>query len=98
MEHSVHNTGNETSKEVDNKIKTFFHDSRNKLYLAFYNLSSYLPLSIPYAETVGTECDIVQYNKHYFTIAGLVLAGILALLGIFFAFFGECVVKKTSVN
>lgn len=90
---------NETSKEIDDKMKTFFHDSRNKLYLAFYNLSSYLPLSIPYAETVGTECDIVQYNKEYFTTAGLVLAGILALLGVLFAFFGELTLEDyMSVN
>ena len=67
----------------------FFHDSRNKLYLAFYNLSAYLPLSIDYAETVGSECDIIEFNKDYYTTVGVILAGCLALLGILFAFFGD---------
>lgn len=79
-------------------MKSFFHESRNKLYLAFYNLSSYLPLSIPYAETVGTECDIVQYNKDYYTAVGLVLAGILALVGVLFAFFGKNQFSILSIN
>lgn len=89
IDHTVHELENRTSEEVDDKLKTFFHDSRNKLYQAFYNLSSYLPLDIHYAETVGKECDILKYNKEYYTAVGLVLSGLLALVGILFAFFGE---------
>ena len=40
------------------------------------SLSHYLPLSVQYAVEVGRECDIVEYNKHYYTKAGLIIAGI----------------------
>lgn len=89
IDHTVHNIENKTSEEIGDKFKTFFHDSRNKLYLAFYNLSSYLPLSIKYAETVGKECDVLEHNRRYYTTVGLILAGVLVVLGIIFAFFGE---------
>ena len=85
----VHEVENKTSEEIGDKLKNLFHDSRNKLYLAFYNLSSYLPLDIDYAETVGRECDVLQFNRDYYTTVGLVLGGLLALVGILFAFFGE---------
>ena len=86
---AVQDAENRTSKEIEDDLKNFFHDSRNKLYLAFYNLSSYLPLDIDYAETVGKECDILKYNKDYYTTVGLILAGVLAVVGVLFAFFGE---------
>ena len=90
IDNTVHDVENKTAEEIGDKLKNFFHDSRNKLYLAFYNLSSYLPLDINYAETVGKECDLVEYNKDYYTTVGLVLSGLLAIIGILFAFFGEC--------
>lgn len=89
VQSEVHDVENRTSKEIEDRFKNFFHDSRNKLYLAFYNLSSYLPLDIDYAETVGEECDVLKYNKDYYTTVGLVLGGVLAVIGILFAFFGE---------
>ena len=84
----AHDVENKTSEEVQDKLKTLFHDSRNKLYLAFYNLSSFLPLDIEYAETVGKDCDVLEYNRDYYTTVGLVLGGLLALVGVIFAFFG----------
>ena len=80
---------NDTTQEIGDAFVGFFHDSRNKLYLAFYNLSSYLPLNIEYAETVGRDCDILEYNKDYYTTVGLVLAACLAVVGFVFAYFGE---------
>ena len=60
------------------------------IYLLVYMaLSHYLPLSVQYAVEVGRECDIVEYNKHYYTKAGLIIAGILVVIGIMFCFFGE---------
>ena len=85
----AHDVENKTSEEVQDKLKTLFHDSRNKLYLAFYNLSSFLPLDIEYAETVGKDCDVLEYNRDYYTTVGLVLGGLLALVGVIFAFFGR---------
>jgi hypothetical protein len=93
IDNTVHDVENKTTEEVGDKLKTFFHDSRNKLYLAFYNLSSYLPLSISYAETVAKDCDILQYNKDYFTIVGIALAGALAIVGLIFAFLGYRLIK-----
>ena len=86
---TIQDVENQTVEEIEDKLKNFFHESRNKLYLAFYNLSSYLPLDINYAETVGKECDILEYNQDYYTTVGLVLGGLLGLIGIVFAFFGE---------
>ena len=103
VDNTIQSVENHTVKEIEHKLKTFFHDSRNKLYLAFYNLSSYLPLDIEYAETVGKECDILEYNKDYYTTVGLVLGGLLGLIGIVFAFFGEfsveteCKKRKFSI-
>lgn len=90
MEIEIPGSENTTnSQEIKDHINSFIHSSRNKLYLAFYNLSSYLPLSIEYAETVARDCDIVEHNKEFYTIVGTSLAGCLAVLGILFAFFGE---------
>ena len=86
---TIQDMENQTVEEIEDKLKNFFHESRNKLYLAFYNLSSYLPLDIDYAETVGKECDVLEYNQDYYTTVGLVLGGLLGLIGIVFAFFGE---------
>ena len=86
---TIQDVENQTVEEIEDKLKNFFHESRNKLYLAFYNLSSYLPLDIDYAETVGKECDVLEYNQDYYTTVGLVLGGLLGLIGIVFAFFGE---------
>ena len=91
LDNAAHEVENRTTLEIEDKLKTFFHDSRNKLYQAFYNLSSYLPLDINYAETVGKDCDILQYNRDYYTTVGLILSGLLAAVGILFAFFGEYV-------
>ena len=91
---TIQDTENQTVEEIENKLKSFFHESRNKLYLAFYNLSSYIPLDIDYAETVGKECDILEYNQEYYTTVGLVLGGLLGLIGIVFAFFGEFFTQK----
>ncbi len=57
--------------------------------MAVYNLSDYLPLSVEYAAGVGQECDIVEYNRSYYSRAGLITSSIMAILGIVFAFFGE---------
>ena len=89
VDNVVHDVENRTSEEIEDKLKNLFHESRNKLYLAFYNLSSYLPLDIDYAETVGKDCDVLEYNQDYYTTVGLVLGGVLGLLGIVFAFFGK---------
>jgi hypothetical protein len=93
VEGKVEAVENRTAHEIGDKLKNFFHDSRNNLYLAFYNLSSYLPLDINYAETVGRECDILEHNKDYYTAVGLVLGGLLVLLGVLFAFFGYRLIK-----
>jgi hypothetical protein len=90
---TIQDAKNQTVEEIENKLKSFFHESRNKLYLAFYNLSSYIPLDIDYAETVGKECDILEYNQEYYTTVGLVLGGLLGLIGIVFAFFGYRLIK-----
>lgn len=82
---------NDTTQEIGDAVVGFFHDSRNKLYRAFYNLSSYLPLNIEYAETVGRDCDIIEYNKDYYTTVGLILAACLAVVGFIFAYFGELI-------
>lgn len=84
---------NSTTMEIKDHINSFIHDSRNKLYLAFYNLSSYLPLSIEYAETVGRDCNIVDHNGDFYSIVGIALSGCFAVLGILFAFFGYRLIK-----
>lgn len=96
VDNVVHDVENRTSEEIEDKLKNLFHESRNKLYLAFYNLSSYLPLDIDYAETVGKDCDVLEYNKDYYTTVGLVLGGVLGLLGIVFAFFGKFLIEIYS--
>ena len=86
---AIHDAENKTSEEVQEKLQNFFHESRNELYLAFYNLSSFLPVDINYAETVGKECDVLEYNEDYYTTVGLVLGGLLVFIGLIFAFLGE---------
>ena len=57
--------------------------------MALYNLSEYLPLSVEYAAGVGQECDIVKYNKPFYTEAGLIMSTGMIVVGIIFSFFGE---------
>ena len=85
----IEQAANKTVNDIHSKFSGFFHDSRSKLYRAFYNLSSYLPLNIEYAETVGPECDILEYNKDYYAAAGLIQSACLILLGLLFAFLGK---------
>lgn len=85
--YNLENAVNQT--EFMDQIKTFFLNSRDMFLVALSNMSHYLPLSVQYAVEVGRECDIVEYNKHYYTKAGLIIAGILVLIGIVFCFFGE---------
>ena len=85
--YQLENAVNQT--EFMDQIKTFFLNSRDMFLVALSNMSHYLPLSVRYAVEVGRECDIVEYNKHYYTKAGLIIAGILVLIGIVFCFFGE---------
>ncbi len=57
--------------------------------MAVYNLSEYLPLSVEYAAGVGQACDIVEYNRSFYSHAGIITSTIILTLGIIFAFFGE---------
>ena len=84
---TIENAVNQT--EITDQFHNFFRDSRNKFLLALANLSHYLPLSVQYAVVVGHECDIVEYNKDYYTKPGLIIAGVLTVIGIVFCFFGE---------
>ena len=92
---SIEQAANKTTNDIHSQFSGFFHDSRSKLYRAFYNLSSYLPLNIEYAETVGPECDVLEYNSDYYAAAGLIQSACLILLGLLFAFLGK---KNCSVN
>lgn len=84
----VHLTQN-TTQEVEDDLTNLFIDSRNKFLTAIYNISEYFPLSIDYADTVGQECDIIKYNKSYYSTVGLIIAAVLIVLGVLFGFFGK---------
>ena len=79
----------ELATQFMDQIKDFFLNSRDMFLVALSNMSHYLPLSVQYAVEVGRECDVVEYNKHYYTKAGLIIAGIIVVIGIVFCFFGE---------
>ena len=86
--------GTETSPphtlgKVEDELTNLFQTSKNKFLLALFNLSSYLPLNVEYATTVGPECDVNQYNKDYYSRTGVIIASVMFVLGIVFCFFGK---------
>ena len=56
---------------------------------ALEDMSKYFPLDVDYATGVGQFCDPVAYNSSYYSAVGLVIACIMVVLGVIFAFFGE---------
>lgn len=85
----VETEGKLVEEDLEDKMGRFFQSSKNKLSKAIYNLSGYLPINVKYAAGVAHKCDIVQYNRHYYSKAGLVISGVMLVTGVLFAFVGE---------
>ncbi len=77
-------------QQAGNTITEFFNDTKSKFEQALANLSSYLPINVDYALNVSQKCDPVHYNKEYYHTIALILSAALILLGVVFAFIGEC--------
>ena len=73
----------------EESITDFFNNSQSKLLNAFKNLSSYLPLNVEYAMTLGQKCDIIKYNRPFYHSIPLILAAVLIVLGVVYAYFGK---------
>ena len=84
LENAVENT-----ETMENGLENFYKTSKNKFLLALFNLSSYLPLNVEYAVTVGPECDVAQYNRDYYSRSGVIIAAVMLILGVVFCFFGK---------
>ena len=74
---------------IEETIADLFNNSRSKFLAALTNLSSYLPLNVKYAMTDGQKCDIIKYNRPYYSNIPLILAAVVIVLGAIFTFFGE---------
>ena len=74
---------------IEESIADLFNNSKSKFLAALTNLSSYLPLNVRYAATDGQNCDIIKYNRPYYSPIPLILAAVLIVLGALFSFFGE---------
>ena len=76
--------------DLEDKIASFWRNSKNKLVMAVYNLSEYLPISVEYATSVAHQCDLVANNRKYYTKVGLIISAVMLLSGLLFAFLGKC--------
>lgn len=74
---------------IEESIADFFNNSRSKLLNALKNFSSYLPLNVEYAMTKGQYCDIIKYNRPFYHTIPLILAAVVIVLGVVFAYFGK---------
>ena len=74
---------------IEESISDLFNNSKSKFLAALTNLSSYLPLNVRYAVTAGQKCDIIKYNRPYYSAIPLILAAVLMVLGAIFSFFGK---------
>ena len=81
-----------TIGQAETTITNFFNDTRSKFEQAMANLSSYLPINVDYALNKSHECDPVRYNRPYYHTISLILAAVLIVLGLVFAFLGEWLV------
>ena len=73
-------------------INKLINDTEYYLLSVLRNMTGYLPLNVVYAETVGRNCNIVAYNSSYYSVPGLVIAGLMVVIGVLFSFLGnDCV-------
>ncbi len=77
-------------EQAETTLVGFFNNTRSKFEQAMVNLSSYLPINVEYALNVSHLCDPVNSNKDYYHTIALILSAVLILLGVVFAFIGEC--------
>ena len=73
-----------------NKLSGFANDSRSRFHTILLNISRYIPVSIEYAEEVGRNCNIVEFNGQYYGSPALVFAAVLFVIGGLFCFVGMC--------
>lgn len=74
---------------ADNGFNMFLNNSRSTFVQALVNLSSYLPINIEYAITVGKDCDIIKTNRDFYRRVPLIIAAFFIVIGVIFGFFGE---------
>lgn len=74
---------------ADNGFDVFLNNSRSTFVQALVNLSSYLPINIEYAITVGKDCDIIKTNRDFYRRVPLIIAAFFIVIGVIFGFFGE---------
>ena len=72
-----------------NKLSGFANETRSKFHRILLNMSRYIPVSIEYAEEVGRNCNIIEYNGDYYGPPALVFAAILFIVGGLFCFVGN---------
>ena len=82
-------------KDVKDTVKEFGvkfeNETHSKFIEALHNLTSYLPISVEYAQYAALECDILEYNKPYYERIPLIISAILIVAGLVFTFFGKYV-------
>lgn len=84
------NTSEDESKEdISGDVAKLANETRNFVLDTLRNMTEYLPINIVYAETVGRNCNIIKYNKDYYSAPGLVIAALLFLIGVLFCFLGK---------
>lgn len=70
-------------------IPTLVNQTENFLLNLLRNMTQYLPVNVDYAETVGRNCNIIAYNKDYYSVPGLIIAGAMFLIGVLFCILGK---------
>ena len=78
-----------TVEQAEHTFTNFFNNTKSKFEQAMANLSSYLPINVDYALNKSQECDPVRNNQPYYHTISLILAAVLIVLGLVFAFLGE---------
>ncbi len=79
------------SQEIpgENKLTDLANETRSKFHVILLNMSRYIPVSIEYADAVGRNCNIIEFNDDYYGTPALVFAAILFIVGGLFSFVGK---------
>lgn len=85
----VNTSEDEKKEDLPDDVIKFANETKNIVLDTLRNMTGYLPINIIYAETVGRNCNIIQYNKDYYSVPGLVIAALLFLIGVLFCFLGK---------
>lgn len=74
---------------VDNQLAGLANNTRSRFHIILLNISGYIPVSVEYAEQVGRNCNIIEFNREYYGTPALIFAAVLFGIGVLFCFAGK---------